>query len=498
MHRFAESSFTSLVEQHHAQVWALCLAILEDPGLADEALQDVFVTLWRRGGTIEASRVGAWLRQVARHRAIDIRRRRKREERLHDAVAVPPAQSRRSEAPTHVAMAEALARLSEPDREILIRFHLDEVPSRVVAQELGLSDSATRKRLSRAREALRGAYEAELRTWARPLRRASAVAVAVLALRATVARANPLPVLGGVGVVMLLAVGAAFVLWPERGESRPSTPDVPLDLVVKAPDATPASFDEWEEALRADRVPFLDVECELSEPVRGMELLELDPNTEAVIGPVVVYSQDFWISFRPRHPLGLGWLRTHRHEPVPIAWGEGACLRFIELVPLPNAIVRGQVEGPIGLDDTFVVAKCGMHLAPRVDLQGYFYLELPFDETTMTTCPFVAYREFGNDSYQSNVVEVRPSLETPTDILLVLPDLPPAGWSLFDTGDVLRIMDVEADGPAANAGLRSADRVVAIDGDPVANWDVFDARDLEPPFQVTLEGQDGLRTVRVE
>src|SRR6185437_17038444 len=54
-----------------------CLTrILKRKALAEEALQDVFVSIWQRAGQFEArrGRPRAWLMSIARYRAIDVLR----------------------------------------------------------------------------------------------------------------------------------------------------------------------------------------------------------------------------------------------------------------------------------------------------------------------------------------------------------------------------------------------------------------------------------------
>lgn len=54
---------------------------------------------------------------------------------------------------------ENLGRLTAMQRAVLILHYADGMPVREVAQEIGRSESATESLLTRAREALRAAYE---------------------------------------------------------------------------------------------------------------------------------------------------------------------------------------------------------------------------------------------------------------------------------------------------------------------------------------------------
>ena len=57
-------------------LFACLIRMLSRRSLAEEALQDVFVTIWRRAGQFspERGRAMAWLTSIARYRAIDLLR----------------------------------------------------------------------------------------------------------------------------------------------------------------------------------------------------------------------------------------------------------------------------------------------------------------------------------------------------------------------------------------------------------------------------------------
>src|ERR1700722_18825261 len=59
-----------------AQMLASLMRILKRRALAEEALQDVFVSIWQRAAQFEGGRGPAriWLMAIARHRAIDVLR----------------------------------------------------------------------------------------------------------------------------------------------------------------------------------------------------------------------------------------------------------------------------------------------------------------------------------------------------------------------------------------------------------------------------------------
>lgn len=63
-----------------AKLFGVCMRILHDEGEAEDALQDVYLSIWRGAARFDESRASpiAWLAATARNRAIDRLRRRSR------------------------------------------------------------------------------------------------------------------------------------------------------------------------------------------------------------------------------------------------------------------------------------------------------------------------------------------------------------------------------------------------------------------------------------
>ncbi|NHX28387.1 hypothetical protein HA397_31105, partial [Escherichia coli] len=59
-----------------AELLGICHAILADDEAAEAALEDIFVKIWHNARGQAQSRYGprAWLRSIARHHALDLRR----------------------------------------------------------------------------------------------------------------------------------------------------------------------------------------------------------------------------------------------------------------------------------------------------------------------------------------------------------------------------------------------------------------------------------------
>jgi RNA polymerase sigma-70 factor, ECF subfamily len=74
-------AFATVYQATSARLFGVILRIQPDRAQAEDILQDVFINIWRAAGGFEAARSQpmTWLTSIARHRAIDSRRRQKTE-----------------------------------------------------------------------------------------------------------------------------------------------------------------------------------------------------------------------------------------------------------------------------------------------------------------------------------------------------------------------------------------------------------------------------------
>src|SRR5947208_2826402 len=82
------SAFAALVSRHGAAVWAACRRLLDRDEDAEDAFQAVFLTLARKAGSVGED-LPAWLHEVARRVAANLRRASRRRAASEDAARVP-------------------------------------------------------------------------------------------------------------------------------------------------------------------------------------------------------------------------------------------------------------------------------------------------------------------------------------------------------------------------------------------------------------------------
>ena len=110
--RAERSALETLYTLTSAKLFGVCLRILADRAHAEEALQDVYLTVWRRAEAFDPARGTAmtWLMTLARNAAVD---RRRQLSRVVD-LPLPTAWEVRDPAPDPLA-----ATLSEEERRRL-------------------------------------------------------------------------------------------------------------------------------------------------------------------------------------------------------------------------------------------------------------------------------------------------------------------------------------------------------------------------------------------
>lgn len=86
--RLDPDSFEALYERHGAAAFGLARHMLGSHGLAEDAVQEAFLNLWRSAASYDRARgsVRSWLLCMVRHRSIDILRKLRVQERQRIAI----------------------------------------------------------------------------------------------------------------------------------------------------------------------------------------------------------------------------------------------------------------------------------------------------------------------------------------------------------------------------------------------------------------------------
>jgi len=175
-------SLRTLMERHSGMAHAVCRNIVGDEAEADDVVQEVFFSLWKRGGWTPGDvRFTTWLHRVLINRAIDHRRRRRdtptEDEALSCAIedfgadAGIDAEERIVRQETHDRLRAALLRLPAAQQRVLSLHYFEDADVPEIMARLAATENSVRSLLKRGRMALREDLRKQKKIWPHDLDR---------------------------------------------------------------------------------------------------------------------------------------------------------------------------------------------------------------------------------------------------------------------------------------------------------------------------------------
>ena len=161
-------AFEELVRRHLRAAYAVALAVVGERADAEDVCQDAFLTaLERLEECRRPDRFAAWLLQIVRNRARNLRRAQavRRGFPLEHAAGVAgrhDAAHGAEQAELRSRLLAAMTELSVPQREALLLHDLEGWRHKEIAAHLGVPESTARAYLFQARRKLRARLGAEL------------------------------------------------------------------------------------------------------------------------------------------------------------------------------------------------------------------------------------------------------------------------------------------------------------------------------------------------
>lgn len=150
-----DEALEQLVDRYRHKVFRLAVAMLRDPGLAEETAQEVFLKIWRAlpGYNGQAS-LSTWLYAIARNTCLSqIRYRRLRVTVTLEEPAARTASARQPDS-GYLDVRRHMEELPEVQRQVLALFYLQEKSYDDVAALLDMPVGTVKSHLHRARRAL--------------------------------------------------------------------------------------------------------------------------------------------------------------------------------------------------------------------------------------------------------------------------------------------------------------------------------------------------------
>jgi RNA polymerase sigma factor (sigma-70 family) len=161
-------AFSALFRTYAPQLRRYFLQGGADSGRADELVQEVLLTVWRRAGTYDPKRASpsTWIFTIARNKRIDALRREKRPEIDETDPALVAAPGRHAEAEIDAgrsrgALLVALETLPPEQARVLASAYFEDKPLPAIAEEAGVPLGTVKSRVRLALERLRSALKGE-------------------------------------------------------------------------------------------------------------------------------------------------------------------------------------------------------------------------------------------------------------------------------------------------------------------------------------------------
>jgi RNA polymerase sigma-70 factor, ECF subfamily len=145
---------------HAGELYGFAMRSLGDAGLAEEAVQETFVRAWRAGERFDPQ-IGSlrtWLFAILRNVVIDLGRARAARPGVAER-GVEPSVEPLEQALLSWQVEEAMRRIGEDHRHVLVEIHYRGRPYAEVAAELGVPEGTVKSRVYYGLRALRVALE---------------------------------------------------------------------------------------------------------------------------------------------------------------------------------------------------------------------------------------------------------------------------------------------------------------------------------------------------
>ncbi|HEX2706884.1 MAG TPA: sigma-70 family RNA polymerase sigma factor [Solirubrobacterales bacterium] len=145
---------------HSGELYGFAVRSLDDAGLAEEAVQETFLRAWRAGERFDPQ-IGSlrtWLFAILRNVVIDLGRARSVRPKVSQG-GIEPAVEPLDEALLSWQVEEAMRRIGDDHRRVLVETYYRGRPYAEVAAELGIPEGTVKSRVYYGLRALRVVLE---------------------------------------------------------------------------------------------------------------------------------------------------------------------------------------------------------------------------------------------------------------------------------------------------------------------------------------------------
>ena len=162
-----ETALAELYDRYQAQMYGLAVRITKDTALAQDAVQEAFVGIWRNAGRYAPGRgsVRTWILSIAHHRSIDTLRRRRSMAALPDGddydpyLVAPDVWPEVAQSLDRDTIQAALVSLSAEQREVIELAYFGGFSQSEIAERVGIPLGTVKSRARLGLRALRRQLE---------------------------------------------------------------------------------------------------------------------------------------------------------------------------------------------------------------------------------------------------------------------------------------------------------------------------------------------------
>lgn len=150
--------------EHESWLRTVVRSRLQEPEAIEDVMQNIAMAIVRQRDTlVGVQKIGAWLYQIAVRQVLMYRRTTGRRRRLQDRLSQGVASESEAVGPLQVLLSQeargrvgqALEKLPELDRQVLLLKYTEDWSYREIAAHLGVQEETVEYRLMKARKSLR-------------------------------------------------------------------------------------------------------------------------------------------------------------------------------------------------------------------------------------------------------------------------------------------------------------------------------------------------------
>lgn len=168
-----QKAYKMLVQRYLNKLWRLAMSILQDEEEAEDAVQEVFLTLWQSLDKWEASGpalFSTWLYRVTFNKCIDIKRGRKpniSEDQAPEQTTNPDAYNNVLQSEISGKMADHMNALPGSQQTVMMMYYYEELSVNEISAKLGATEQSVRSLLKRGRKNLKDKiqYDQAFKSW---------------------------------------------------------------------------------------------------------------------------------------------------------------------------------------------------------------------------------------------------------------------------------------------------------------------------------------------